>query len=214
MASCCEPQGYDRVFTAGLARRDAARYRRRGLTLDPRRVVELYRAGAISGDTVIDVGAGIGDLGIELLRAGASHITAVDISPGYDAVAASLAADAGVAGRVRRLTGDLATNPDLVEPADVVALMKVVCCYADAEALLTAAAGYARRHVVLSSPRDTWWLRPFACAAALGARWRRTDWRFVIHREQDLLAALDRGGLTVTHREHTGAFTVVVASRP
>ncbi len=213
MASCCEPQGYDRVFTAGLARRDAARYRRRGLTRDPQHVVDLYRAGVLRGDTVLDVGAGIGDLGIELLRAGASHVTAVDLSAGYEHEAAALAEQAGVGGRVRRVTGDLVARGDLVEPADVVALMKVVCCYADAGALLTAAAGHARRHVVLSYPRDTWWLRLFARGSALAGRWRHTSWRFVVHPERELAATLERAGLTITHRATAGVFSVMVATR-
>ncbi|ACZ31381.1 hypothetical protein Xcel_2365 [Xylanimonas cellulosilytica DSM 15894] len=213
MSSCCEPQGYDRVFTAGVARRDAARYRRSGLTRDPRRVVELYRSGAIDGESVLDVGAGIGDLGLELLRAGASHVTAVDLSPGYDDAAATLLAEAGLAGRVQRAVGDLAARPDLAAPADVVALMKVVCCYADADRLLTVAAGHARRHLVLSYPRDTWWLRLFARATTVAARWRRTDWGFVVHPERALLAALEREGLHLTHRERTGAFTLAVLTR-
>ncbi|QAY68671.1 methyltransferase domain-containing protein [Xylanimonas protaetiae] len=213
MDSCCEPQGYDRVFTAGVARRDAARYRRSGLTRDPQRVVDLYRAGEVRGETVLDVGAGIGDLGLELLRAGASHVTAVDLSPGYDDVAASLAAQAGLSARVSRATGDLAARPGLAEPADVVALMKVVCCYADPGRLLAVAAGAARRHVVLSYPRDTWWLRLFARGSALAGRWRRTSWRFAVHPERDLLAVLEREGLTVTRRERAGVFTLVVTTR-
>ncbi len=214
MSSCCEPPGYDRVFTERVARRDAARYRRSGLARDTRRVVELFRAGLVRGETVLDVGAGIGDLSVELLRAGATHATAVDKSPGYDTVATTLAADAGLSDRVSRVTGDLAAHDGLVAPADVVTLMKVVCCYADAERLLTTAARRARRHVVLSYPRDTWWLRLFARASTLVARLQRTSWRFTIHREADLLAVLEREGLTVTHRERTGVFTLAVTTRP
>lgn len=213
MSSCCEPQGYDRIFTDRQARHDAARYRRSGLTWDPRRVVELYRAGAITGESVLDVGAGIGDLGLELLRAGAADVTSVDLSPGYGAVAASLLAEAGLAGRSQRVVGDLASHPELARPADVVTLMKVVCCYDDARLLLRVASRLARRHVVLSYPRDVWWLRLFARGAALAGRWRGSDWRFHLHPERELLRVIEEAGLAVTHAERSGMWRLAVLTR-
>ena len=213
MDACCEPRGYDRIFTGRQARMDAARYRKSGLARDTARVVELYRAGTIGGDTVLDVGAGIGDLGLELLRAGADAVTSVDLSPEYDAVAASLLAEAGLSERSRRVTGDLAVHPELAGPADVVTLMKVVCCYADTGHLLGAAAGLARRHIVLSYPRDSWWVRAAARCMGGAARLRRTDWRFFVHPERELLGTLQAAGFTVTHAEPGRLFRLAVATR-
>ncbi|MCL1869680.1 MAG: methyltransferase domain-containing protein [Promicromonosporaceae bacterium] len=213
MDACCEPQGYDRVFTGRQARLDAARYRKSGLTWDPQRVVDLYRDGTIGGDSVLDVGAGIGDLGLELLRAGMGEATSVDMSPGYDAAAASLLAEAGLGERSRRVIGDVAAHPELAGPADVVTLMKVVCCYADAGRLLAVAGGLARRHVVLRYPRDAWWLRAGARGMALVGRWRRSDWRFHIHPERELLGALEAQGFSVTRTERGGVWRLAVLQR-
>ena len=213
MESCCEPQGYDRIFTGRQARMDASRYRRSGLTWDPRRVVELYRSGDLTGASALDVGAGIGDLGVELLRAGVEQVTSVDLSPGYDDVAASLLADAGLTDRSRRVIGDLAAHPELAGPADVVTLMKVTCCYADANRLLEVVAARARRHVVLSYPRDAWWLRLAARGAAMVGRWRRTDWRFHIHPERELLGVLEAAGFVVTRTERGGMWRLAVLTR-
>jgi hypothetical protein len=43
---------------------------------------------------------------------------------------------------------DLAADPGAVEPADLVVLHRVVCCYPDYERLLGAAADHARRGLV------------------------------------------------------------------
>ncbi|GAA1984358.1 hypothetical protein GCM10009718_22160 [Isoptericola halotolerans] len=192
MPGCCEPQGYDRVFDDREARRAARRYRRSGLTVLPRRTVELYRAGEVSGATLLEVGAGIGDFTVEMMRAGVDRATCVDLSGAYDHAAAELLTEAGLAARVQRVVGDLAAQPDAVEPVDIVALHSVVCCYPDARRLLTAAASRARRFLVVSFPRG--WLRLWAPVSNIYPRLRGSDWRFVVHpRETILQAAADAG---------------------
>ena len=49
-----------------------------------------------------------------------------------------------MADRVDRRLLDIAAEPERVEPADIVVLHRVVCCYPDYERLLTAAAGTPR----------------------------------------------------------------------
>ncbi|WP_278234941.1 methyltransferase domain-containing protein [Isoptericola sp. AK164] len=195
MSACCEPQGYEKVFDDREARRAAARYARSGLTTLPRRTVELYRSGVIGGATLLEVGSGVGDFSLEMLRAGVERATCVDMSTGYDAVAARLLADAGLADRVRRRTGDLVTHPDLAGPADVVALHSVVCCYPDARALVTAAADRTGRYLVLAFPRRTWWMRAAARVLNVYPRLRGSDWRFRVHEPAEVARAATDAGL-------------------
>ena len=61
----------------------------------------------------------------------------LELSPAYDAEARSLLGEAGIdADRVDRRLHDIAADPEAVEPADVVVLHRVVCCYPDYERLL------------------------------------------------------------------------------
>jgi hypothetical protein len=60
--------------------------------------------------------------------------------------------DAGFTGRARRRGIDIVTAPGSVEPADVVVLHRVVCCYPDYVGLLGAVADHARALVVFSHP--------------------------------------------------------------
>src|SRR5919106_4424370 len=180
MSACCEPQGYDRIFSAREAQRAAARYRRSGLTWAPRRTTELLRDGVISGRTLLEIGGGVGDLQVELLRAGVDRATSVELSPAYEQAASGLLQDAGIADRCQRLVGDFANHPELARPADIVVLHSVVCCYPDPVRLLTPAAKAARRYLVISYPRETWWLRAWAPIQNLYPRMRGSDFRFLV----------------------------------
>lgn len=213
MAACCEPQGYDRIFGAKQARRAAARYRKSGLTWAPRRTAELFRDGVISGRTLLEIGGGIGDLQIELLRAGVDRATSVELSPGYEQVADELLRGAGLAGRCERLVGDFATDPELTRPADIVVLHSVVCCYPDSVRLLAPAAKAARRHLVISYPRETWWLRAWAPIQNLYPRVHGSDFRFYVHPEKSVLSALESTALRRVHREANWVDHLAVFSR-
>lgn len=201
MSACCEPQGYEKVFDERGARRAAARYARSGLTTLPQRTLELYRDGVIHGETLLEVGGGIGDLEIEMLRAGIDRAVCVDMSTGYDAVAARLLAGSGLEGRVERRTGDLVAHPDVAGPADLVVLHSVVCCYPDACALVTAAADRARQYLVLTFPKHTWWMRAAAPLFNVYPRLRGSDWRFRVHPPADVAAAATDAGLREVRSE-------------
>ncbi len=150
MKCCQSPAGYGEFFSPEQARREAASYRSKGLGAASRWVVDVVRERGIEGRSVLEPGGGVGAVEIELLKAGAARSTVVELSPGYDEVAAELAREAGVAERMERHVGDFAA--DGTEPADVVVLHRVVCCYPDYELLLGAAAEKARQTLVFTYP--------------------------------------------------------------
>src|SRR5699024_7073242 len=75
--SCCKPD-YDAAFDARSARRQLERYRREGARGSTQRLVDAITAAGVSEMSVLDVGGGIGIVGMELLDAGASIVTEVD----------------------------------------------------------------------------------------------------------------------------------------
>jgi magnesium-protoporphyrin O-methyltransferase len=186
--SCC----YDKIFGSRQARRDARAYRRKGAGPVSRRMIDF----AHGSRTVLDVGGGVGVLALELLRAGSEHATVVELSRGYDAAASELRAEAGIPPeRLDRRVVDILSHPDLVPAADAVLLNRVVCCHPDVDALVGAAAERARSRLVLSFPRDRWWIR--AAAAAINATMRafRSEFRFFVHAPRRIAAAAEAHGL-------------------
>jgi hypothetical protein len=201
MSACCAPR-YRKVFSKRLARRDARRYRRKGLDKTAQLIVDRLTERGVADATVLEVGGGVGAVDIELLKAGAREATVVELSEEYDAEAAELLAENGLDERVARRHGDFVELEGIVEAADVVVMHRVVCCYPDPEALVGAAAGHARRLLALSFPRDSWWVRVGWYAVDV---WFRLVYRFAsfVHPRERILAAAARSGFAPVH-EHSG----------
>jgi 2-polyprenyl-3-methyl-5-hydroxy-6-metoxy-1,4-benzoquinol methylase len=200
--NCCNPRGCDGVFTRRFARRAAKRYREKGIDRTAQRMVAFLEQRGITGATVLEVGGGIGEVQIELLKRGAAHTLNLELSPAYDEEAASLLREAGVEDRAKRRLHDLAADPDGVEPADVVVLNRVVCCYPDYERLLGAAAGHARRLLVFSYPPRNGVSRLLIAAQNLFFRLRRMEFRTFAHPPPQMFAVLEERGLRPAYAEH------------
>jgi magnesium-protoporphyrin O-methyltransferase len=203
---CCGPAGVE-IFDERQARKDAARYRRRGID---RTAWQLVDAVAGTGEDALEIGGGVGGIELELLRRGTKRAVNVELSPAYEPFARDLIAEAGVTDRVERRVGDVVGNPELAQPADVVVLHRVVCCYPDMPALVGTAAGKARRALALSYPRDSWWTRLAARIVNAWMRLRRKAFRTFIHPPEGIRAAAQAQGLTPTV-EQGGLLWQVVA---
>jgi magnesium-protoporphyrin O-methyltransferase len=199
MSSCCSPGSYGEIFSEKQARRDARRYRRKGL--DPTAELIVERAGDVDDVTVLEVGGGVGAIGLEFLKRGARHSTTVELSPAYETEAKALAREAGLDGRIERRIGDF--TRDGVPPADVVAMHRVVCCYPDYEKLLAVASDHAGSLLALSFPRETWWWRVGVWVLNLVQRVRRRNFRAYVHPVAALLRVPPRHGLVLDF-EHEG----------
>jgi 2-polyprenyl-3-methyl-5-hydroxy-6-metoxy-1,4-benzoquinol methylase len=213
MASCCDPRGCDRLFGRRFARRMARAYRKRGLDSTAQRMVGFLEREGIAGATVLEIGGGVGEIGLELLRRGAGRAVNLELSSAYDAEAARLAGEAGVQDRVERRLHDIAIDPGAIAPADIVVLHRVVCCYPDYERLLGAAAEHARRALVFSHPRRNPLSRLVVGAENLGFRLMRREFRVFAHPPAAMLAVLREHGLDPRFAERGLAWEARGATR-
>jgi magnesium-protoporphyrin O-methyltransferase len=184
------------MFDERQAQKDLRAYRRRGLKRDARRAVEFLRARGIEGATVLEVGGGIGAVQRELLDAGAARTVNVELSHGYESAAAELAR--GREDRVERRFGDFVEQP--VEPADAVVLVRVVCCYPDAERMVGAAADGARRLLVLTYPPGNVVGRAIVAAGNLVLRLLGREFRAYAHPHRLICETAERHGLRQVYR--------------
>jgi len=213
MASCCPSRDYHRFFNQRFARRLANRYRKRGLDTTARKMIEFLQALGVEGASVLEVGGGVGEIQIELLKAGAARAQNLELSPAYEQQARTLAGQAGVQGRLDWRIHDLAQDPAAVDPADLVVLHRVVCCYPDYERLLEAAADHARRAVVFSYPPRNASIRAFYGVFNLAMRLMRRGFRGFAHPPGAMLAVLEARGLRLTYEHHVGIWHVAGLER-
>lgn len=166
-------------------------------------MVDFLTGRGIGGATVLEIGGGVGQIQLDLLRRGAAHATNLELVDAYDSQADELAADAGMTGRVRRRLLDIAVAPQEVEAADVVVLHRVVCCYPDYERLLGAAADHARRLLVFSYPRRNVVSRALVATQNTMFRLLGKTFRTFAHPPDEMLEVLHRRGLRSTY-SHDG----------
>jgi 2-polyprenyl-3-methyl-5-hydroxy-6-metoxy-1,4-benzoquinol methylase len=209
MDDCCDPKGYQAVFSSRFARRVAKRYSKRGLSPAASRMVGFVSEHGLKGATVLEIGGGIGELQVELLRCGAARVNNLEISTSYEAEARALLARSGLTERVTRGFGDIATSPELAEPADVVVMHRVVCCYPDYQLLLSVAANHARRLLVYSHPADNVVAKAIIGSENLARRLQRNPFRAFVHPPDAMVAAAEGDGLRTEYRHRAKDWQVV-----
>jgi magnesium-protoporphyrin O-methyltransferase len=211
MGDCCPvPRGYEKLFGERTARRDAKRYRRKGLDDTAKVMVDFLRERGLEGRSVLEIGGGVGAIEAEVLRSGADHAVNVELSPYYEAMAHELWRDAGVDERADYRVVDLATDGNDIGPADAVFMHRVVCCYPDYDGLVGAAAERSRRYLVMSFPRERPLIRAVVAAINVVARLLRWEHRSYVHAVAEILASAERRGLQKA-LEHRGVVWQVAA---
>ena len=213
---CCSPgdSPFDRQFDARHAARHLRAYRERGAVGLTRALVESLAEGGICGQSVLEIGGGVGAVHHGLLQSGAATAVDVDASSAYVSVAREEAVRQGHAERARYLVGDFVTLADAIEPADVVALDRVVCCYRDMAALVGRSAALARRRYGLVYPRDSWLGRAGTALLNVQLRLSRSSFRVYAHRTADVDAILAAHGLVKRHGRTTLVWQLAVYERP
>ena len=191
------------MFDEKSAARDLQRYRRKGLSNTARRLVEVLESKGLRGASIIDVGGGIGVITVELLTRGAARAVSAELVSAYEPAASELLEERGLSGRVDRRVLDFAHESAEIPAADVVVLHRVVCCYADAPALVSAAAAHAERVLAMTFPPDRWWWRLAVRIANAWLRARASGFRAFVHKPSLIDRIAREAGLQVGYR-HVG----------
>jgi magnesium-protoporphyrin O-methyltransferase len=213
---CCSPgdSPFDRQFDARHAARRLRAYREKGAVGLTRALVESLAEGGIDGQSVLEIGGGVGAVHHGLLESGAATAVDVDASSAYVSVAREEAVRQGHAERARYLVGDFVTLADEIEPADLVALDRVVCCYRDMAALVGRSAALARRRYGLVYPRDSWVGRAGTALLNVQLRLSGSSFRVYTHRTADVDAILVAHGLVRRLSRNTLVWQLAVYERP
>jgi len=211
--SCCRAGPCEEMFKPKVAQRSLHRYRKKGLDEIERGMVSSVSADELDGARILEIGGGIGTIQAELLEAGAERGEIVELVSAYGPYAQELAREKGLEGRTSFRVADLLEQPDAVAPADVVVLNRVVCCSAEGVTLTGVAAHLAERVLVISVPRDRFWVRP-VIRLMNGALWlMRRSFRVFMHPRESLVAAAEAEGLRLADSGHGRAWEFLVLRR-
>ena len=183
------------MFDPRAAERSLERYRQKGLDRLERMMLASAARAGVEESRVLDLGGGIGALQTELLESGAASGEVVEIVSSYEPYARELAHERGLEDRTRFRVADVLDSPDVVQPAEIVVLNRVVCCSPDGIRLTAVAAHVARTRLVLSFPRERALVR---IGIRLANAWywlRRRSFRVFLHPRVALVGAAEAEGL-------------------
>jgi magnesium-protoporphyrin O-methyltransferase len=211
MQECCA--ALQKQFDDRTARRQLRHYRKRGASRTTRLLIEaLEKAGP--GESLLDIGGGIGMIQDALLHDGVRSATVVDASAPYLAAAEQLALERGYRDRLQFVFGDFVANAASLPPADTVTLDRVICCYPDMTALVSLSAARARRLYGIVVPREN-------AVSRLGVRLGNaflevsgSAFRGYIHPLADIETILRTEGLGRVFRRDTLLWTIRAYTRP
>jgi len=200
---CCTRYCAETHFGKERAESDLRTYQLKGVQGITRIVVEEVKRLPLAGKELLDVGGGIGIIGIELAASGVSGATMVEASPAYLEVAQAEMKPRYGSRPTEFVLGDFAQIAGSLPAADLVTLDRVVCCYPDFHALLAAAAGRTRETLVLSYPRDRWYVRAGVAMENLLRRIKGKSFTVVVHPEYQMRSTLEQAGLEQSGRRET-----------
>ena len=203
MSCCCVASGGIGRFFGHFARRYRRRYEKRGLEATQRQLVEGLRQAGFEGARLLEIGCGVGYLHQQLLRDGAMRALGVDISEAMLVQARELARAAGLADRAEYRQGDFVELAGDIGPVDVTLLDKVVCCYPDAEALVTKSLAKTRRVYALTYPRDHVFSRVGTRGLNVFLWLMRSAYRTYVHDPRRIEAWITAAGLKKRYENRT-----------
>lgn len=210
--NCCD-QDFERLFDEREAEHDLAEWRRNGPPAATRELIDTLRADGIAGAAVLDIGAGVGMVHLELLEAGAASAVDVDASTAYLGTARAEAERRGLAERVEYRFGDVVELAATLPTADVVALDRVTCCYPDLAGLLGAAVSTGPRLIGLVHPTDVLWSRASTALFNAVSRLLRRHHFFYVHRRAEMDRLMRQAGFAARHRGGGRFWKVTVYAR-
>ena len=211
--ACGQCQGIEHFFGQRQAERQLRHYRKRGADKTTRVLLAALRAEGVDGQTLLDIGGGIGTIQLNLLKAGVTSATDVDASTGYLAIARMEAEREQLAGRIVYHHGNFVDLAPAVAPAGVVTLDRVICCYHDMSALVGQSAAKATHLYGLVYPRDNGFTRAVLGLGNLLLRLQRTPFRVFVHSSAAVDALIRQAGLRPRFHREVGFWQIAVYVR-
>jgi magnesium-protoporphyrin O-methyltransferase len=211
--SCCAAPGCERTFDKKHAAHEFRNYQKNGPIPTTKALIHSIKGAGVRDDTLLDIGGGVGAIQIELLKSGARSAVSVDASAAFEALARVEAGREGLTGRIKYESGDFVELADRIEPADIVTLDRVVCCYPNMESLIRLSTQRSRRIYGLVYPRDRRLNRVFIRVQNFFRGLFRNPFRSFVHSVETMDALVGAAGFRLRQRVRTFVWEVSVWER-
>lgn len=181
MSNCCGHINDGGRLFSRFARLSCCCYNLKGLNKSQQKIIDTLVKAGVEGLSILDIGCGVGYLHQALLKAGAGSATGVDLANKMLEQARHLSQKNSFSDVTTYLQGDFVQLADSIEPADIMLLDKVVCCYPDAQSLMETAVAKTGRWLALTYPRDRAFVRAAVWLEAFFLKLVGSSFRSYVH---------------------------------
>jgi Methyltransferase domain len=211
--TCTQCLGIEDLFSEEYVAKELKNYRRRGPDKTTRILIEALKKENVEGQTLLDIGGGLGAIQHEMLSAGVQHATDVDASNAYINASKTESARRGYAGQVDYRHGNFVDLAADILPADIVTLNRVICCYPDMQKMVSLSVSRADKLYGLVYPRDVWWTKIGLAIQNFVLRLQRSRFRTYLHPTEAVEALIKGNGFKRRFYKETFIWQIAVFSR-
>jgi magnesium-protoporphyrin O-methyltransferase len=211
---CDQCRDIEQIFNEKDARKQLKRYLKKGAPKSTRVLIQALEGEGVEGNSLLDIGGGIGVIQRELFQAGLNRACNVDAASGYVKVSQEEAEGQGYSDRVGYIHGNFVEVAPEVGDADIVTLDRVICCFPDMKSLVALSASKARKLYGLVFPIDTWWMK--LAAFILNPIYKifsRTTFESFVHSTEEVDSLIRSTGLKRCFYRTSGLWQIMVYAR-
>jgi SAM-dependent methyltransferase len=216
MDSCCR-SGADCSGTSAFFSRwsgsYAKRFRKGNLDRIQKYLVEGIRREPLHGSSVLDIGCGVGQVHLTLLKEGADRSLGIDLSDAMLKEAKRFADKSGLAERAQYVTGDFVQLFSSVPESDRTVLDKVVCCYENLDELILRSTGKTKATFALTHPKENLLTKGLFKGQEAVAKLLRWDFRPFWHDWAEMKSRICAQGFTLRYERATISWHALVFQR-
>ena len=203
----------EKIFNDKEARKQLMRYHKKGPRKTSKKLIQHLKSSMNGERTVLDIGAGIGAVHLELLESGMESASHVDASAPYLELSKELAGKKGKKEKVEYHYGDFLDKRSEISPHDIVVLDKVICCYPHMEDLLSESMAKSASLIALTYPQSNFIGKFFIQVNNLIFWFKGSAFRAYMHPNSEVRAALNQGGFALKNQGKVFPWNIEVYKR-
>ena len=211
--NCSHCQGLDELFSAEYVAGEVKRYRKHGPEKTTLMLTDALKKQGLQELTLLDIGGGVGAIQYEMLNAGVKSATDIEASAAYLAAAKAESEKGGYSERISYQQGNFVDLAENIQPADIVTLDRVICCYPDMQQLVGLSAVRAGKLYGVVYPRDSWWMKMGIAVQNFFFRLQRNPFRIFIHPSEAVEAIIIQNGFKRLFYQRTWIWQVALFAR-
>lgn len=211
--NCCKDDVIEKQFDKHRVANRVNQYNSKGISKETKILVDSLKSIGIDGYSLLDIGCGIGSIGIELLKSGLATVENIEASSSYLESAKTESKKRNFSDKTYFTYGNFVEIAESVSAADIVTLDKVICCYDELEPLVKLSCAKTVKHYGVIYPRDSWWAKAAIGFENLMRKIKGNTFRVFVYPSEKVDRLIKEQGLRRVFYKAMMVWQIVIYSR-